>query len=210
MERPGGHAASARLSCLEARSEVMGRRVFLRLTAAATAWTLLSAHTPYRQWTVYRKRYLLILTSKTDAPTFPLGKRVAAMLAARLPESRARVVRAPHTARIASLISTKQMDVAILSRADAQNLMAGRAPFEDYGPVALRIIVALGDHLLICRADFPDRHAYLVASALVGNKAELPVAVSIGAAGKVPVHPGARAYAEGRPAPKKPKSNNRE
>lgn len=188
----------------------MQRRVFLRLTAAATAWTLLSAHTPYRQWTVYRKRYLLILTSKTDAPTFGLGKRVAEVLAARLPASQARVVRAPHTARIASLISTKQMDVAILSRTDAENLMAGRPPFADYGPVALRIIVALGDYLLICRADFPDRHAYLVASALVANQGELPVAVSIGNAGKVPVHPGARAFAEGRPAPKKPKSNNGE
>lgn len=172
---------------------------------ATTAWTVLSAHTPYRQWTVYRKRYLLILTSKTDAPTFPLGKRVAKVLAARLPSSKARVARAPHTARIASLISSKQMDVAILSRADAENLMAGRSPFADYGPVALRIIAVLGDYLLICRDDFPVRHAYLVTSTLVANKGELPVAVSIGDVGKLPVHPGARAYAEGRPAPKKPK-----
>ena len=186
----------------------MRRRVFLRLTAAATAGILLSAHTPYRQWVVYRKRHLLILTSKTDAPTYRLGERVAAVLAAHLPTSNARVTRAPHAARIASLISTKQMDVAILSRADAEKLLAGRSPFADYGPVALRSIVTLGDYLLICRDDFPDRHAYLVASTLVARKSELPVAVSIGDTGKVPVHPGARAYAEGRPVPKKPKSDN--
>lgn len=173
-----------------------------------TAGILLSAHTPYRQWTIYRKRYLLILTSKTDAPTFRLGGRVASVLAAHLPTSRARVVRAPHTARIASLISTKQMDVAILSRVDAEKLLAGQAPFTGYGPVALRSIVALGDYLLICRADFPDRHAYLVASTLVARKGELPLAVSIGDSGKVPVHPGARAYANGRPLPKELKSDN--
>lgn len=173
-----------------------------------TAGILLSAHTPYRQWTIYRKRYLLILTSKTDAPTFRLGERVAAVLAANLPTSKARVVRAPHTARIASLISTKQMDVAILSRVDAEKLLAGQSPFADYGPVALRSIISLGEYLLICRADFPDRHAYLVASTLFARKSELPVAVSIGDTGKVPIHPGALAYAKGHPEPKKPNSDN--
>lgn len=187
----------------------MRRRAFLGLTLAGAIWALASmpasAHTPYLQWAIYRKRHLLILTSKTDAPTFPLGKRVAEVLAELLPASQSRVTRAPHTERVASLISTRQMEVAILSPADAENLMEGRAPFADYGPVALRTIVALGDYLLICRDDFPDLHAYLVAKTLVAGKADLPVPVTAGNGGKIPLHPGAEAFFQGRPPPPAPK-----
>ncbi len=187
----------------------MRRRTFLELTLAGAAWALApapaAAHTPYRQWAVYRKRHLLILTSKTAVPTFALGKRVAAVLAARLPESQAAVSRAPHTERIASLISSKQMEVAILSPTDAENLLEGRAPFADYGPVALRTIVGLGDYLLICRDDFPALHAYLVAKTLVAGKADLPAPVTAGNGGKVPLHPGAEAFFQGRPPPPAPK-----
>ncbi len=187
----------------------MRRRTFLGLTLAGAILALApmpaAAHTPYLQWAMYRKRHLLILTSKTDAPTFPLGKRVAEVLAERLPASQSRVTRAPHTERIASLISTKQMEVAILSPADAENLMEGRAPFADYGPVALRTIVALGDYLLICRDDFPDLHAYLVAKTLVAGKADLPAPVTAGDGGKIPLHPGAEAFFQGRPPPPAPK-----
>ena len=191
----------------------MRRRTFIELAVAGAAWVLApystSAHTPYRQWVIYRKKHLLILTSKTDGPSYPLGKRVAELLVERLPASKARVTRAPHTKRIASLISTRQMDVAILSRRDATRLMEGRSPFADYGPVKLRTIVALGDYLLVCRDDFPARHAYLVAETLVGGKDELPVAVAIEEGGEVPVHAGARAYSEGRPAPEPPKNDGK-
>ncbi len=183
----------------------MRRRAVLRLTLAGAAWALGSAHTPYRQWTVYRKRHLLILTSKTDAGSYPLGQRVAAVLAARLPASKALVTRAPHTERIAILITTRQMDVAILSRVDAAALLDGRPPFADYGPAALRMLFGLGAYLLICRDDFPARHAYLVAQTLAANRADLALAASAGGGGdpdpRVPTHPGARAFFEGRPLP---------
>lgn len=187
----------------------MRRRRFLELAligaAAALAPVATWAHTPYRQWVVYRKRHLLILTSRADPRGVTLGRRVAEVLAEYLPASEARLSRGPHAQRIASLISTKQMDVAILPRADAAALMAGQPPFEDYGPVPLRTIVTLGDHLLICRDDFPDRHAYVVAWTLVANASLLPVPAVVGDGGPVPAHPGALAYAAGRPAPEPPK-----
>lgn len=185
----------------------IGRRALLKSALAVTAVVAATGHSPYRQWKIYRKRNLLILTSRSDAPSFPLGQRVANVLAAHLPKSHARVSRAPTTDRIASLISTKQMDVALLSRDDATMLLAGRAPFAEYGPVPLRTIVALGDYLLVCREDFPALHAYLLAETLMENRAELdlvvssPDARSISAEPIVPAHRGARAYFEGGPPP---------
>ncbi|MFQ5954767.1 MAG: hypothetical protein ACE5JZ_06875 [Kiloniellales bacterium] len=183
----------------------MNRRAFLGSALILGAAVLASGHTPYRQWTVYRQRHLLILTSRTDAPSFPLGKRVAEVLAAHLPSSKARVTRAPYTRRIASLIATKQMDVAILARDDAASLFTGRGPFAEYGPVPLRTLIGLGDYLLVCRDDFPARHAYLVAATLSRNRDRLPVAVSAGEDSPpdatVPTHPGAQAFFEGRSPP---------
>lgn len=184
----------------------MNRRAFLKSALIVGALTFASGHTPYRQWKIYRQRYLLILTSKTDGPSYPLGKRVAEVLAMHLPTSKARVTRAPHTRRIGSLISSKQMDLAILSRQDAVALLEGRPPFVDHGPVALRALIGLGAYLLVCRDDFPAHHAYLVAETLSTHRADLPVSISPAASGEpvdavVPVHPGANAYFHGGPVP---------
>lgn len=58
------------------RARPTGRRAFLargmRAAGALGLWVLLAAHTPYRQWTVYRQRHLLIVASKTDPEGFRL------------------------------------------------------------------------------------------------------------------------------------------
>lgn len=180
-----------------------GRRRVLQGTAAASAWLLLGGHAPYGQWGVYRERFLLILTTRADPASFELGKRLAEVLARELPESRARVSRAPHKARVASLISTKQLDVALMRPDDAMALRTGAAPYEDYGPVALRTMARVGDFLLVCRADFAARHAWLIAKALREAETALPGGVRpVGTPdGAPPLHEGARAYADGAPMP---------
>lgn len=184
-----------------------GRRALLRSAFALAVAIATMGHAPYGQWNVYRKRNLLILTSRSDGPSFAIGERVAAVLAKHLPESRARVSRAPNARRVASLISTRQMDVAVLSRNDAAGLFAGRGLFAEFGPVPLRTIVLLGDYLLVCRDDFAPLHAYLLAETLMENPGELHVTVSAPDPEKrsgdliVPIHPGARDYFEGRPPP---------
>lgn len=182
----------------------MKRRALLKSVLAGAALLLTPAHTPYRQWVVYRQRHLLILTSRGEGSSYALGRNLAEVLAARLPASQARVVRAPHMARIASLISTKQIDVALMARGDAVALMTGRAPFVDYGPVPLRVIAGLGRFLLICREDFPARHAYLVAETMSEHRAELTATLTPGQGEGVPTHPGALAYYQGKPLPEKP------
>lgn len=180
----------------------MGRRQFLHAVLIGTLGVVSSGHTPYRQWMVYRQRHLLILTDRSDPPSYPLGKQVAAVLATHLPASKARVTRAPHTERIASLISSRQLDVALMSPTDAVALATGLPPFESYGPVALRTLIALDGYLLVCRDDFPARHAYVVTRTLYLHHAELSqVAPATAESTALPLHPGTLAYFEGAPLP---------
>lgn len=179
------------------------RRLLLACAAAGGLWWLASGHTPYRQWAVYRARHLLVGTSRADAPSYPLGQQVAALLAAALPESRARVSRAPDQRRLASLLGTGQMPLALLSRADAAALMRGSGMFERTGRVELTALFRFGDHFLVSRPDFPEHHAYLVVEALHEHARHIAgAALPVAAEGPLPLHAGARAYAEGRaPAP---------
>ena len=180
----------------------MNRRKLLHAAVIGALGLVSSGHTPYRQWMVYRQRHLLILTDRSDPPSYPLGKRVAAVLATHLPASKARVTRAPHTERIASLISSKQLDVALMSPSDAAALAAGLPPFQGYGPVALRILISLDGFLLVCRDDFPARHAYAVTRTLDLHRDELPQVVAVGVeSSAIPIHAGALAYFDGAPPP---------
>lgn len=177
----------------------MRRRQLLQGGLIATAWVAASAHTPYRQWQVYRQRHLLIGTSKADAPTYPLGQEIARLLATHLPEASARVTRGPDPWRLASLLTSGQLEVVLLSIADTEALRDGRAPFEAFGATELRGLFRFGDYLLVCRPDFPDRHAYQVVGALSeegGIEGGTPAARD-----PVPIHPGALSYALGEPMP---------
>jgi hypothetical protein len=180
----------------------MGRRRLLRAGLLAVAWLATGAHTPYRQWQVYRQRHLLIGTSKADAPTYPLGQQIAELLNAQLPASSARVTRGPDPWRLASLLTTGQLEVALLAAADVAALRDGRAPFEAFGPTGLNLLFAFGDYFLVCRPDFPDHHAYQVVRALSENAAAIGGAgLASATATPVSIHAGARAYALGEPMP---------
>lgn len=178
------------------------RRSFLQIGLIAGACYVTAAHTPYRQWQVYRQRHLLIGTSKADAPTYPLGQRIAELLATELPESSARVTRGPDPWRLASLLTSDQLEVALLSTTDVAALRDGRAPFEAFGPTALNALFAFGDYVLVCRPDFPPHHAYLVVETLSAHADAIAGAAPASPlASPVPIHPGALAYALGEPMP---------
>jgi TRAP-type uncharacterized transport system substrate-binding protein len=192
------------MSSVPVRNDVLTKRVFVMLALLTVTWIVGTGHTPYRQWVVFRERHLFVVTSRTDGSSYDLGKRVAEVLATQLPESRARVTRAPNMERVGSLISTKQFDVALLSRNHAVAMLHGRPPFTEYGPVQIRTIIELGNYILVCRSDFPARHAYLVAKTLTIHHDKLPSAamgkskVVTESAAEVPMHSGATAYLENR------------
>jgi hypothetical protein len=182
---------------------MLDRRAVLRGTLAVATLAAASGHTPYRQWSVYRQKHLLIGCCRADPPTYPLAKRVAAVLAEWLPESRSRVSRAPDQERLASLITTGQLEVMMFSRRDATALNAGAAPFADFGPSPLTALFRFDNYLLVSRPDFPDRHAWLVARTLSERVADFDAAAPAGG-GPLIRHPGATAYAAGAPEPAGP------
>ena len=61
------------------------------------------------------------------------------------------------------------MNVAILGPADAAAMLHGTGRFEPYGAIALRVLTPVDGRLLLARADFPERHAWLVTGALAGT-----------------------------------------
>ena len=156
---------------------------------------MLCGHTPYRQWKVYRQRHLLIVASKTDQEGFRLCRALAETLAAHLPDSKARPSRAPNAARVASLLGTGQMDVAVLPRGQATALATD--PQDGTEPLRLMLLMNFGAHVLVSRADFPDDHAYQVVRTLDLEREVLPGAGTAPgpfAGSSLPLHPGAREY----------------
>lgn len=168
------------------------RRNVLRLGALAAVWLAAGAHTPYRQWTVYRRKHLLLLAHRDDPETYEVATALAETLQARLPESKARVTRAPHLHRVASLLATGQLDFAVLRLEDALTMLHGDAPLDPYGKIPLTGVAAFGGRVLVARADVPDEHGWLLARALNSGA---------GAFGALPPHPGVLAYAQGEAIP---------
>jgi hypothetical protein len=167
------------------------RRQILKTAAALGAWSLTSGHTPYRQWDVYRRKHLLIGANKAEPPTYELGKKIAALLEVELPESRARVARAPHAWRLASLLTSDQIQLILLNREDVDGLRHGRNGFEAFGATDLRTLYQFGDYWLVSRPDFPEAHAGLVTQVLAEHGMSIAKRQALpGEDAPAPVHEG--------------------
>ena len=137
------------------------------LIATLLPCTTLNAQTPYAQWDAYRVGHLQVLTSHSDLVGDAIADKWVAVLAEHLPKSKAVVNHAGNMVHMASLLKTDQAKVAVLSHADAKAMFEGNAPFEDYGPMDLQVLVDDGAYLLVTRADLPEDHGFLVVSALL-------------------------------------------
>lgn len=180
----------------------MNRRILLSRAAALAAlacWPLSQAlaHTPYRQWDIFRKKHLQILTSRSDLDGDAVGDDWVATLAERLPLSRAMVSRARDMGRVASLLKTDQAKLAVLSHADAKTMTDASGPLGEYAPVPLQVLLDDGRYLLVARENLPLHHAYAIAAALMEAGDKLHVKVPIEGRFGLPAHPGARAAALG-------------
>ncbi|MGI9493527.1 MAG: hypothetical protein ACR2QF_14105 [Geminicoccaceae bacterium] len=133
----------------------------------------------------------MIGANKADPPTYELGKRIAALLAKELPESRARVARAPHAWRLASLMTTKQIELVLLSSEDVQALRDGKSGFEAFGKTELRTLFRFGSYWLVSRPDFPKDHVFLLTETLINHGAGIAkIQGPPGDEAPVPAHPG--------------------
>ena len=183
----------------------MRRRLFLRVLLSgalcASAAGAAIAHTPYRQWTVLRQRFLLVHSSRTDPVSDTIADQIVVILDRVLPKANALVARTPDEQRIASLITTGQAMLAVMRQDRARDLFHQKGEFQDYQGGMLRALVSIDDHILVASEGFPRHHAWLVTSALVENGAELNVHVATNSTNgdAVPPHEGALAFARGEP-----------
>lgn len=152
----------------------------------------LQAHTPYGQWDSFRIRHLQVLTSRSDLIGDAIADDWVAVLAEHLPKSKAVVSRARDFVRVASLLKTDQAKVAVLSYDQAKSIFNGSAPFEDFGPMPLQLLLDNGTYLLVTRADLPKEHGYLMVATLLEKAAALNLSVPLKGPFGMQVHPGAR------------------
>lgn len=177
----------------------MNRRSFLWAPALLAIGQAAWAHTPFGQWVVYRKKHLLVGAHRADPVTYELAKKVAGELAEHLPKSKSRVARAPTAGRLASLLGTDQLDVAVLSEADAIGMLGGSGRFEPYGKIELKLLAQLDSRILVAHKRFPRRHAWLVTATL--SETKIVQKGNEGPVAKIDWHPGSRLYNDGKPVP---------
>jgi hypothetical protein len=138
----------------------------------------------------------LIGCHKDDLATYALAQQLVEVLDRELAEAKARVARAPTPRRLASLLATEQLDVAVLNPHDATLMAAGKAGFAPYGSIDLNTLCLFAEYMLVVRSDFPAKHAWLVAhalqeSALADSSSSPPL----------PWHRGVALYLNGDPLP---------
>lgn len=193
----------------------MKRRALLRMSVGMAA-CVLSGHAatlmaadgrllpvdlePDGLWPIYRRHRLLIVGQRDDAVGSTYAEAVVDVLARFLPDSRARLARAADSRRVGVLIGTNQQDVAIMAAESAEALFLAKPPFEDLRNVPLRLLVSFGSHVLVCRDDLMDRHAYLFAQTLAEHAERLPNPLNA-PAGVIPAHRGSQAFFAGEEIP---------
>ena len=180
-----------------------GRRALLAGALAGAVLLVpgrtLLAHTPYRQWKVYRQRHLMLGASREDPASYPKAKEIQALLETYLSEASARVARARTLRRLADLLATDQIRIVVLSLEDAVALGRGAPPFR--GPVEVRTLWRFGEHAMIVRPSFPRAHAWILARTFEEHGAVLSESSPTPAHAEVPLHEGVRIALDGGSMP---------
>ena len=170
----------------------MQRRDILKAGLAAAFFynSAAQAHTPYKQWQVYRKKHLLIGCLKDRPLTYELAKTLVNLFANELPRANARVARAPNSQRIASLMATGQLDTAIIPVSLLTDMATGNGVYAAYGKIPLRVIFLFENLALVGLDSMPDHHALLIHNALLTDYAVDSNFHAAGSEPKVPWHHG--------------------
>lgn len=171
----------------------MKRRSLLRVALAVGGATLLTGHSPYRQWYPLVAKHWLIVASRDDAEASRLADAASTLLAARVPASQAMAVEAENERDVVQLLRTHRLDLAIVSIDAANDALSGSGAYGRDGPVALRTVAPFGPHLLVALADYASDKAARIAAALAGFRwqdGSAPTRRS-GPQSKVPLHSGA-------------------
>ena len=171
------------------------------------------AHTPYKQWAVYRQKHLLIGCHKDVPATYDLSKQIVSHLEGELPAASARVARAPAASRLASLMATDQLNIAILAPELALAMASGSDKFAVYGSIELTTLLAMDGFLLVGHSRLKDHHCWQITKALEpfasqsnssqSNASQSNASQSNASKPALPWHKGSELYLLGEPMPNK-------
>ena len=142
------------------------------------------------------------MSTIVDEPTYPYSKKLVEALNQVIPEALARPARAKNFERVHSLFKTKQIQLVLLSKSNANALIEGSSPFLGYGPIDASILYAFGDLFLLVQNDFPDSKVWLLADAFKKIHSRLPGALTPQQIMVLPnLHPAALLAFRGDPIP---------
>jgi TRAP-type uncharacterized transport system substrate-binding protein len=175
---------------------------------ALAGWITLRGQAADPQWKRSGAGDLLLYINGQDPGSGEIGEMLAKQLRKVLPESGARVAREPTAARVASVLSTEQGNLAVIAYDIALEMYRGQPPFQAVGPIELRVLVENYKYQVVCRADFRRDPGYLVAEALMKDPEPLKLTVPERPAARagrdsIPTHPGALAFSKGEPLDQK-------
>ena len=189
------------------------RGCFKYVAVAGVAW-IGSGHAAYRQWIVYRSERLMIVAGRMEPEAFPLTKSLADDLRVTIPEARAEATRTPTLRHITRLLSSRQIEVAVVTEEQAGTMARGEGEASRDGPVPLRVVAFLAaPYVLICHAEFQRDQVYLMLYGLLDERASGMVREGLTTLGpaaaranglRIPLHIGAREYLLEPERPPKP------
>ena len=125
-----------------------------------------TAHSPWGSYLNYRAKHLLIMSIKTDAPTYPFSELLIEYINKELPDAQSKPARAKDFERAQSLFSTNQMPLVLLSKQNAKDLINGEGEFKEFGSTDARVLYGFGNLILLIQPSLPNRHAWLLLNAL--------------------------------------------
>ena len=167
--------------------------MLLRSALAIAGAVLLTGHSPYRQWYVFRAKHWIVVAAHADPQASRLADLVSTELASRIPESKAMAAEAQDERDVVQLLRTGQLQIGILTSNVAGAAFQGIDTFRADGPVPLRLLRPFGDHLLVTVEDFPSARAAQIAAALADLRWQdggAPAHASMSGC-VIPLHPGA-------------------
>ena len=154
------------------------RRIFLCSVAyLISTVSPLYAHSPWGQYQVYRRKHLLLLSSRDDELSYPFSKELVACLDNVLPIAKARPARAINIERAFELLRTDQFQFAVFDRENIDKMRNATGEFSDRAPVDLGTLLQFGDLHMVVRRDFPDDLVATVTHNLIKcrNKLSIPL-----------------------------------
>ena len=118
------------------------------------------------------------MSTIVDEPTYPYSRKLVEAINQVIPNAKARSARAKNFKRVHNLFKTKQMQLVLLSKSNANALIEGSGPFLGYGPIEASILYAFGDLFLLVQNDFPDSNVWVLADAFKKIHNHLPDALT--------------------------------